>query len=252
VKKILSLSTLSIAVIITTSISVPQKAFACANTGEQLLGSLCMTAADFCPSGYLKAEGQIMAINTNQALYSLLGTTFGGDGRVTFSMPDLRGRAPAGAGDGPAIESVALGKEWGVEKTTIPISQMHAHTHATPINSDITASADVILNFSASAKIASSTAVNVSDTPTNNAVLGPVKHGVTGVDVYSESGTSVDVTIGPDDAVTGTAKGSVSFNVDQSSINVKETGGEGSISVEAPRFALTFCIATNGIYPSRP
>ncbi len=74
-----------------------------AQTSERLLGEIFMTGANFCPRGSAEADGKLLPIKDNTALFSLLGTTYGGDGRYTFGLPDLRGRAPFGAGRGPGL-----------------------------------------------------------------------------------------------------------------------------------------------------
>lgn len=79
---------------------------------------------------YVGADGQILPISTNTALFSLLGTTYGGDGRVTFALPDLRGRTPLGQGQGPGLTNYQLGERTGVETLTMTESTMAAHDHA--------------------------------------------------------------------------------------------------------------------------
>lgn len=98
-------------------------------SAEQLLGSVCVTAANFCPRGFYEARGQLLSIQQNSALFSLLGTTYGGDGRVTFGLPDLQGRAPIGRGNGPGLSSVVEGQVGGQERVTLNQTQMPPHSH---------------------------------------------------------------------------------------------------------------------------
>lgn len=105
----------------------PRPATACADT--PLLGSLCLFAGNFEPRGWAFADGRLLAISQNTALFSLLGTTYGGDGRTTFALPDLRGRAPLSAGQGPGLSFYNLGQKGGVEAETLTIQQMPSHTH---------------------------------------------------------------------------------------------------------------------------
>ena len=85
----------------------------------------CMLCSfNFAPKGFAMCNGQLLPINQNQALFSLLGTTFGGDGRVNFALPDLRGRTPMGFGDGHT-----LGERGGQEAHTVNISEMPTHIH---------------------------------------------------------------------------------------------------------------------------
>lgn len=92
---------------------------------EPFLGSLMCVSFNFAPRGWAVCDGRLLAINQNQALFSLLGTTFGGNGQTTFALPDLRGRCAMGSGNGHAI-----GEHAGEEAHTINISEMPAHTHS--------------------------------------------------------------------------------------------------------------------------
>jgi microcystin-dependent protein len=93
---------------------------------EPFYGEIRMTAFNFPPRGWALCNGQLLPINQNQALFSLLGTTYGGDGRTTFALPDLQGRVPVHAGGG----SVQLGEKSGSETVTLAGSQVPAHAHA--------------------------------------------------------------------------------------------------------------------------
>ena len=85
---------------------------------------------NFAPIGWAFCDGQLMPISQNTALFSLLGTTYGGDGRTTFGLPDLRGRSPLHQGQGPGLTSRPLGEPAGVETVTLTQSQTPMHTHA--------------------------------------------------------------------------------------------------------------------------
>jgi len=93
------------------------------------LGTIMIFAGNFAPRGWALCNGQLLSIAQNTALFSILGTTYGGDGRVTFGLPDLRGRAPIGAGQGPGLANITLGEAAGSENVTLLSSQMPAHTH---------------------------------------------------------------------------------------------------------------------------
>src|SRR5262249_32299727 len=82
---------------------------------QPLLGEVCVFAFDYCPRGFLAADGQLLAISVYDTLFSLLGTTYGGDGQANFALPDLRGRLIRGIGQGPGLASVSLGQEAGAE-----------------------------------------------------------------------------------------------------------------------------------------
>ncbi len=94
------------------------------------LGGIFMFAGNFAPRGFALCQGQLMSISQNTALFSILGTTYGGDGIQTFALPDLRGRAPVGAGNGPGLSPVTLGELAGTQNATILTSNLPAHTHS--------------------------------------------------------------------------------------------------------------------------
>ena len=99
------------------------------NAQTPYLGEIRMFAGNFAPSGWAKCEGQLLPIVTNTALFSLLGTTYGGDGTTTFGLPDLRGRVPLGSGTGPGLSAKNLGQRSGTETNTTSVAQMPAHNH---------------------------------------------------------------------------------------------------------------------------
>ena len=96
---------------------------------EAFLGEIRMFAGNFAPKGWAFCQGQILPIAQNQALFALLGTTYGGDGRTTFALPDLRGRAPVGFGQGLGLSNKDLGQQFGSETVTLTTAQMPAHSH---------------------------------------------------------------------------------------------------------------------------
>lgn len=90
------------------------------------LGEIRMFAGNFAPRGWAFCEGQLLPISPNTALFSLLGTTYGGDGRTTFGLPDLRGRAPIGAGTGPGLPAYNLGQRGGTYDTSLSFGSTSA------------------------------------------------------------------------------------------------------------------------------
>jgi microcystin-dependent protein len=93
------------------------------------LGELRLFGGNFAPRGWALCSGQLMPIAQNDALYSLIGTTYGGDGQVTFGLPDLRGRRPVSQGQGPGLSSYQVGQAGGVEAVTLSPAQLPIHTH---------------------------------------------------------------------------------------------------------------------------
>lgn len=96
---------------------------------EPFIGEIRMFAGNFAPNGWAFCEGQLQAIAQNTALFSLLGTTYGGDGQTTFALPDLRGRVPMHMGQGPGLSNRVLGELSGTETVTLTSNQLPAHTH---------------------------------------------------------------------------------------------------------------------------
>jgi microcystin-dependent protein len=97
---------------------------------EPFVGEIRMFAGTFAPRGWAFCDGQLLAVSQNDALFSLLGTIYGGDGRTTFGLPDLRGRLPIHAGQGPGLSNRRLGSKLGSEKETLTVNQIPSHTHA--------------------------------------------------------------------------------------------------------------------------
>src|SRR5712691_3143496 len=97
---------------------------------DPFLGEIILVPYNFAPRGWAFCEGQLLPINQNTALFSLLGTTYGGDGRTTFALPDLRGRVPVGSGQGPGLSSYDLGSTGGDEAVTLAPSELPARSPA--------------------------------------------------------------------------------------------------------------------------
>ena len=103
---------------------------------EPFLGEIKMVGFNFAPRGYAFCHGQLMSISQNTALFSLLGTTYGGNGQTTFGLPDLRGRVPMTFGQGPGLSNHSLGELSGTETVTLLSTQMPAHNHPVAASSD--------------------------------------------------------------------------------------------------------------------
>jgi microcystin-dependent protein len=96
---------------------------------EPTLATIKMFGGNFAPRSWALCNGQILAIAQNQALFSLLGTTYGGDGRTTFALPDLRGRTPIHEGTGPGLSPRPLGQRSGTETNTLVSANLPPHNH---------------------------------------------------------------------------------------------------------------------------
>ncbi len=98
---------------------------------EPMLGEVKMFAGNFAPRGWAFCEGQLLQIAQNQALFSIVGTMYGGDGRTTFGLPDLRGRVAVGVGNGPGLSPINIGQKKGAETTTLNSSNLPAQAAST-------------------------------------------------------------------------------------------------------------------------
>lgn len=114
------------------------------------IGDVMPVAFNFCPRGWTAADGKLLPISSNQALFSLYGATFGGDARTTFAVPDLRGRMAAGMGPGPGLTNRQLGSKFGSETVTLMTQNLPSHTH--------------------SIRTATTDSTTVTDTPNNNMI----------------------------------------------------------------------------------
>ncbi len=99
---------------------------------EPFIGQIILIGFNFAPRGWALCDGQLLSISQNTALFSLLGTTYGGDGRTTFALPDLRSRVPVHVGTGPGLSMVRWGEKGGLEENTLTVNNLPAHGH--PIN----------------------------------------------------------------------------------------------------------------------
>ena len=102
---------------------------ASAQAADPFLGQIAVVGFNFCPTGWAETNGQLISISSNTALFSLLGTTYGGDGRTTFALPDLRGRVVIGDGNGAGLTPHVEGESSGTETNTLTVGQIPAHSH---------------------------------------------------------------------------------------------------------------------------
>ena len=166
------------------------------------LGEIRLFPYNFAPRGWAFCAGQILPIAQNTALFSLLGTTYGGNGVTTFALPDLRGRVAISSGQGPGLSDYLLGQIGGVESITLNSTQLPAHAHpfAPPCNTDDPSAGSPKNNFPASVG-------NPIYATTSNAAMGA---GTTGL-----------------------------------------SGSGQPFPILQPYLTLNYCIALNGIFPSR-
>lgn len=184
---------------------------------EPFIGEIKILGFNFAPRGYQMCSGQLLSISSNTALFSLLGTNYGGDGRVTFGLPDLQGRMPIGQGQGqgPGLPNYAMGEKGGATSVSLVTSNMPPHIHT--------------LNAS-SAKLQASSA-NADETSAGGNFLANVTN-----PIYSGNG-----------ATTGIYSGNVQIS------GTTDVAGSGiPVSIVNPYLVINYSIATEGIFPSRP
>jgi len=124
--------------------------FSPAQADEPFIGEIRWFAGNFAPRGWAFCDGQLMAIQQNQALFSILGTIYGGDGETTFGLPDMRGRMPMHVGAGPGLTPRRLGEKTGAEINTLTVNQLPAHKHSLHANSSSSRASDPTGNVSGS------------------------------------------------------------------------------------------------------
>ena len=121
-KRVILSSTIAISTCASINIS--------ANANECFIGEIRMFAGNFVPRSWAYLDGQLLPIAQNQALFSILGTTYGGDGRTNFALPDMRGRTPIHQGTGPGLSAIRLGQNVGSETTTLNANNLPSHSHS--------------------------------------------------------------------------------------------------------------------------
>lgn len=124
------------AVLAGTSLTTPTPAMACGL--DPYLATVCTFGFNFCPRGWLEANGALISIAQNSAVFALLGTQFGGNGQTTFGLPDLRGRSVVGQGQAPGLSSIQIGQNLGAETTTLSVAQIPAHSHTATLRAATT------------------------------------------------------------------------------------------------------------------
>lgn len=176
---------------------------------EPFIGEIRAFGFNFAPRGWAQCDGQLLPIAQYSALFSLLGTTYGGDGRTTFGLPDLRGRSAVHEGSGPGLIPVQLGQKGGAETTTLSVANMPSHNHVAVLHAEAKP----------------------------GTLRGPAGNMLaiasTGADIYTPADPKENKAMAAD------------------SIVVNNTGGGQAFNNRDPFQVVNYCIALQGIFPSR-
>ncbi len=192
-----------------------------AQGSDMYVGQLMLVPYDFCPRGWAEANGQLLPITANDALFALIGCTFGGDCVTTFALPDMRGRVVAGRGKGPGLPPVEVGDQGGSIAASLTVDQMPAHTHGA--ETTVKVQSQLFANVDPGSKR--------TPDPANAA---PATHGS-----YAKGGRAV--------AMSRTAIKTQAA----AATNIKKGGAGQPIDVRDPYIGMRWCIAIAGIFPSR-
>lgn len=222
-------------------------AAACVDKGEVYLGTVCIMANSYCPEGYTEPNGQLLAISQYAALFSLMGTAWGGDGTTSFGLPNLKSRSPMHLGIGVGLSPVAMGQYVGAETDTVlvPVPE-HSHLAAfTPGGGGSPIEVEVAI------PVVGGTTAATTNTPGPTVNLAQPEVSTTGFDtitIESYSAAATNTTLEPFDATVTGGGGS-------GTVTVGNTGTpNATITVEtrAPALGIRFCIAIEGLYPPHP
>ncbi|MFN0201235.1 MAG: phage tail protein [Bacteroidia bacterium] len=179
---------------------------------DPTIGEVKLFAGNFAPMEFMLCNGAVLPINQYTALYSLLGTTYGGDGMNTFALPNLQGRVPVGAGQGPGLANRVLGQTWGTENITLTTLTMPSHSHTSQ-------AVNVVVNSSAGG---------------SNSPAGAY-WGNASSNAYNAS----------------TDGSSLAADAMNATVICNATGSGAAFSNLQPYLAMYYIIAVEGIYPSR-
>lgn len=193
---------------------------------EPFIGEIKIFAGNFPPRGWAFCAGQLLPISTNTALFSIIGTTYGGDGRTTFALPDLRGRAPIGFGQGPGLSDYREGQKGGAELTTLTVNNMPSHTH--------TATLTATSHLEVSTDAATTNTPGV-DTCLAQGLAAKGRESLGEANIYSA-------------AVPNSTMNSI---VTTGTITNLNAGGSQPFDNRQPYIAMNYIIALVGLFPSR-
>jgi microcystin-dependent protein len=180
---------------------------------QPYIGEIRLFAGNFAPAGWTFCDGRILPISENDALFAIIGTTYGGDGQETFAVPDLRGRVPIGQGQGPGLTNRTLGEMGGQETITLTTANMPSHTHTGRI---------VVNNSNATTSVpTTSSSIATSGSFSGRSFLPNLSYNSDVPDLILQTVTTSSV------------------------------GNSTPVSISRPRLGLNYIISLYGIFPSQ-
>jgi len=231
-------------VVVSTGLSaLSTPAAAC--DSDPYLGAICFTAATYCPQNYAMAAGQTLTISSNEALFSVLGTTYGGDGTTNFALPDLRGRAAISAGTGTGLSPAVRGQTLGAEQVTLTPATMPAHTHTATFTGQTSAvTIQPKLQVVSTSPTQATSPVASAATPY---LAGAAGSGLSAKKIWTASAGTSPVNVGG----LGIALSPLPAASGGPAVTNELTGNPTPTPVATlpPQLGLTPCIAVNGTYP---
>lgn len=211
---------------------------------DPFVGEIRIIPWNWAPEGWLLCNGQLVSISSYQALFSLVGTVYGGDGTSTFALPDLRSRVPIGMGQSPGLSLYQIGQKGGVENVTLTTPQLPAHTH--PATFTPTGAPATPVSVAVNIAVANSSTNNVSS-PVDNVIAVPKPSGPGTINAFQAPGSTSGNLGGVSATVSGGTGG-----ITGGSVAVGPTGSNLPVPTLPPYLCLNFIIAWQGVYPSRP
>jgi len=212
---------------------------------DPFVGEISYVAFDYAPNGWFQCDGQTLPISQYSALYSLLGTKYGGDGTTNFKLPDMRGKVPVHQGQSPGYSNFTMGQTSGAENVTLTATQLPTHSH--PATAVSTSTSAVAPGASATSTLKAANATGDMTTPGSNAIatssaaLTKIYSSTTAPNVNMHAG-SIETTLSGVNVNTTTT----------TTVTVSNAGGSQPLSIMQPYTTVNCIIAWDGIYPSRP
>lgn len=195
-------------------------------SSEPYIASVDLWAGTYAPRGWVFCQGQLLSISQFSAVFSLVGTVYGGDGRTTFGLPDLRGRVPVGAGQSPGTSLYQLGQQGGTEAATLTISNMPTHTHTVTVTSP-TISGKLMAYKGRGALTADPAGAVLSQPSTGN-------------EIYSTSSSNTDM-----------GSTALSITLTGGGVTLANTGSSMPFNILQPYTCVNYIFALEGLFPPR-